>query len=135
MRRKHGIRAKCNEHECQWRWPSCLLNVLSLICCGMQLYVCVQNLFDADMQRRAGTRDGWFGSALCLRFQRRERRDSKDTGQTAASTECGARELNFEMRAACSRGGCLTCVFSASICTIEPYTYLFLKVIHLVMQN
>ena len=50
-------------------------------------------------------------SALCVRFQRRWR---KDTGQTAASAECGACKLNFEMRVACSRDGCLTYVFSAS---------------------
>ena len=55
MRRKHGIRTERSEHECQWRWPSCLPNALALICCDMQLYVCVQNSFDADRQRRAGT--------------------------------------------------------------------------------
>ena len=36
----------------------------------------------------------------------------KRHSQTVASAECGARKLNFEMRAACSRG--LTCVFPAS---------------------
>ena len=30
----------------------------------------------------------------------KERRGRKNTGQTAASAECGARKLNFEMRAA-----------------------------------
>ena len=67
----------------------------------MQLYVCVQNSFDADRQRRAGAH------GLAARFvyvfrdvSERERRGRKDTGQTAASAECGARKLNFEMHVA-----------------------------------
>ena len=48
----------------------------------------------------------------------RERRGRKDTDQTAASAECGARKLDFEMRAVCSRGGCLTCLFCVASLSI-----------------
>ena len=54
LRRKHGIRAERSEYECKCRWPSCLPIALALICCDMQVYVCVQNSFNADRQRRAG---------------------------------------------------------------------------------
>ena len=62
MRRKHGIRTERSEHECQWRWPSCLSKALALICCDMQLYVCVQNSFNADRQRPADAH----GLAACF---------------------------------------------------------------------
>ena len=115
MRRKDGIRTERSEHECQWRCPSCLPNALALICCDMQLCVFVQNSFDADRQRRAGAH------GLAARFvyvfrgvSERERQGRKNTGQSATSAECGARKLDFEMLAACSRDGCLACIFSAS---------------------
>ena len=44
----------------------------------------------------------------------KEKRDRKDTGQTAASAACST---HFEIQVTCapfSRSGCLACVFSAS---------------------
>ena len=55
LKRKHGIRTQRSQHECQWRQPSCLPIALALIRCDMQLHECVQNSFDADRPRRAGT--------------------------------------------------------------------------------
>ena len=88
LRRKHGIHTARSEHECQWRWPSCLPNALALISCGMQLYVCVLNSLDANKQRRASAH----GLAARLVYVFRgvsegERRSKKDTGQTASSAE------------------------------------------------
>ena len=88
---------------------------LSLICCDMQLYVCAENLFDADRQTRAGAHSLAAPFVYVFRgVSLRAGRGRKDTGQTAASAECGARKLNFDMRAAFSRGGCVTYVFFAS---------------------
>ena len=94
--------------------PMALVLMHALTCCDIQLYVRVENSFDADRQRRAGAH------GLAARFvyvfigvSVRERLGRKETGRTAASAECGARIYNFEMRGAFSRGACLTCVFSA----------------------
>ena len=111
MRRKHGIRTEHSEHECQCRWPSGLPNALALICCDMQLHVYVQNSFDADRQRQAGTHG--LAARLVYVFRgvsERERRGRKDTGQTVASVACGVLKLNFEKGDACSRGSCLICL-------------------------
>ena len=98
MRRKHEIRTERSEHECQWRLPSCLPDALALICCDMELYVCVQNSFDAGRQRRVGSH------GLAARFvyvvRGLSERGRKDTGQAAASAECGARISKCSLRAA-----------------------------------
>ena len=83
MRRRHGIRTERSEHECQWRWPSWLPIALALVCCDMQLYVCVQNSLDVYRQRQAGAH----GLAarfvyVCRGVNDRERRGGKDIGQT-----------------------------------------------------
>ena len=94
---------------------SCLSNGLALICCDMQLYVCIQNSSDADKQRRGGAH------GLAARFvyvfrgesERESRRGKRGTSQTAASAACSE---DFEIQLTCgafSRGGCLVCVFSA----------------------
>ena len=91
LRRKHGIRTERSKHECQWCFPSCLSKALALICCDMQLYVCVQNSFNADKQRPPDAH------GLAVYFvhvfrgaSERERRGRKETGQTASSAECDA---------------------------------------------
>ena len=56
----------------------------------------MKNSFDADRQKRQASRRAQFSSALYLRFQRRDR---KDTGQTAAPAACS--EENLKIYNAC----------------------------------
>ena len=64
-------------------------NALTLTC-NMQLYVCVQNSFDADRQRRAGAH----GLAARFVYVFREARQKRHRPDSA---ECGTRKLNFEV--------------------------------------
>ena len=111
LRRKHGIRTERSERGCRWRWPSCLLNALALICLDMQLYVCIQNSFDADRQRRVGAHDWAARFVYVFRgVSERERRGRKDTGLTATLVEL-RNGIDFLCRTRFFSGGMQKTVF------------------------